>query len=110
MNEIKPDRHFTVQDPRVFDGSPYEVAERAIQQMNALVALLLELHEPTMLMVRNADLERTLATGGDLKEVAPAWPDSPQGKNLAKVLEDLEATHTRLRAMARAASYNPKAR
>lgn len=110
MTATKPDRNFTIQDPRSFDGDPYQVAERAIQQLNAVVALALDLYEPSMLMVRNADLERTLANGEKLTSVATDWPESPQGSQLARAKSDLEATHKRLRALERAAAYNPRAR
>lgn len=108
--EIKEDRTFTVQDPRVFEGDPYQVAERAVRQLSALLALTQELMEPTRLMVRNADLERSLAAGIPLEEIAPGWPESPQGRILAQMDEELAATQKRLAMLARAAAYNPKAR
>jgi len=110
VTEVREDQHFTVQDPRNFDGDPYQVAERAVQQQAALVALLLEYHEATMLMVRNADLERSLAAGIPLDEIAPSWPESPQGRKLSSILENLEGARDDLRHLQRAASYNPKAR
>lgn len=108
--EIREDRTFTVQDPRLFEGDPYQVAERAVQQLAGMVALMRDLVEPTRLMVRNADLERSLSAGIPLENVAPDWPESPQGRILAHVEEELETMQKKLGTLSRAASYNPKAR
>jgi hypothetical protein len=101
---------FTVQDPRQFDGDPYQVAERAIQQLRAVLDQADKLLPATVLMVRNADLERTLALGNSLGDVAAEWPESPQGRKLAQVEADLAGIRTSLELLQRAAAYNPKAR
>lgn len=103
-------RNLTIQDPREFDGDPYQVAQRAIQQMSGLVAVTLEVWEPTNLMARNAELERQLALGNSLVNPAAEWPESPQGRMLVNVRADLDKAQYRLRALERAVAYNPKAR
>ena len=110
MTAIKTDQNFLVQDPRNFDGDPYQVAERAIQQLAGIVNVALAQIEPVTLMVRNADLERTLAMGDTLGDVAAEWPESPQGRSLAKVQADLEGAQFTLGLLAKAAAFNPKAR
>ena len=61
-------------------------------------------------MVRNADLERTLALGNDLGDVANEWPESPQGRKLAEIEQQLAAMQKTLGMLERAAAFNPKAR
>jgi hypothetical protein len=99
-----------VQDPREFDGDAYQVAERAIQQLRAVIAQAEQLMPATVLMVRNADLERTLALGQPLGDVAKEWPESPQGRKLAQHQETLLRMQVSLEALQRAAAYNPKAK
>lgn len=101
---------FVVQDPREFDGDPYQVAERAIRQLRALLKVAEDLVEPTNLMLRNAELERQLALGNELTNPAAEWPESPQGRWLANVAEEIEAVQKRLASLERAAAYNPKGR
>lgn len=100
----------TVLDPRRFDGDPYQVAERAIQQLRGVIDLAEKLVEPTTLMVRNADLHRTLDLGNPLTSVAADWPESPQGRKLAQVNKELADALKALETLQRAAAYNPKAR
>ena len=101
---------FTVQDPREFDGDPYQVAERAIQQLRGVLLQAETLIDATTLMVRNADLERTLSLGNDLGDVAKDWPQSPQGRTLAEVHETLESIQKKLKLLQAAAAWNPKER
>lgn len=101
---------FTAQDPREFDGDPYQVAERAIQQLRGVINVAQGLMPSTVLMVRNADLERTLALGGELGDAATDWPESPQGRKLADIQEQLAAMQKTLGLLEKAASFNPRAR
>lgn len=103
-------RNITIQDPREFDGDPYQVASRAIQQMSGLVAVTLEVWEPTNLMARNAELERQLALGNNLVNPAAEWPESPQGSRLRYAHEELHKVLLTLRTLERAVAYNPKGR
>lgn len=110
MTAVQDDRTITIQDPRNFDGDPYQVAERAIAQLGGVIKAAQDIYEPTMLMVRNADLERSLAADVPLDEIAPSWPESPQGRSLSKIADDLGAIQLRLIALHKAAGYNPRAR
>lgn len=95
-----------VSDPREFDGDPYDVAERAIRQLQGL-ARLMELSLPaTDKMARNAQMERDLALG--LPPDAAGWADSPQARLLARIAEQ-NADHVRvLEQLAKAVAFDPK--
>lgn len=104
--------HITITDPRQFDGDPYQVAERSVKQLSAMVRLVITTADATGLMVRNSELERCLASGMDaeaLRAVANGWSESPQGRILSDLAKALENAEARLRTLERAASYNPKA-
>lgn len=100
----------TIQDPRQFDGDPYQVAERAIQQLRGLIHVAQEVVEPTDLMARNAELERQLAFGKELGDAGAQWPESPQGRELGKVRYELVVMEQRLRVLESAVAFNPKGR
>jgi hypothetical protein len=101
---------FVVQDPRQFDGDPYQVAERAIQQLRGVLEQFEALLPATVLMVRNADLERTLALGNALGDVAKEWPESPQGRKLTEIEDQIAAVQKTLTRLQAAAAWNPRAR
>jgi uncharacterized protein (DUF2384 family) len=110
---IRPTETITITDPREFDGDPYQVAERAIQQTRALVALVIDNIEAVSLMARNAELERQLALGttaDELRSAAHAWPNSPQGRRISRLSEALSDAADGLEGLERAVTYNPKAR
>ena len=98
--------HFTVADPRDFDANPYEVATRAVAQLEALAALLRQMVPPTELMARNAEMTRRMDLGG-LPE-GDRWAEEPQGRQWADLRETLETLERRLKAMKLAAGYDPK--
>jgi len=110
MTPIKKTAVITVQDPREFDGDPYQVSVRAIQQVRGLIALATDVLEPTTLMVRNADLERELAFGNELGNAGKDWPESPQGRQLLIIAKQLEDAEARLARLEKATAFNPKAR
>jgi hypothetical protein len=97
---------FTVTDPRYFDGDPYQVAERALEQCAAVAAILRRCVEQAEIMARNAELERA----EDMDAAAREWPESLQGKRLAEIKATSERFERQLALLARAASFNPKAR
>lgn len=99
-------QQFTITDARTFDGNPYEVATRSIEQASALAKLYKKELDTTFLMVRNAELERQLATTGECD--ARGFPNSPQGRKLTKLTEDAEAALKSLNVLAVAAGYDPK--
>jgi hypothetical protein len=107
------EKTFTVTDPREFDGDPYQVAERAVKQLRGIFAVADHNLTAVDLMVRNAELERLLATGVDgdeLREKANGWPESPQGRKLAAIQQDVVKALDALASLEKAAAYNPKAR
>jgi hypothetical protein len=103
-------KSFVVQDPREFDGDPYQVAERAIRQLRGVLEVAETLVDPTNLMLRNAELERQLALGNKLVNPAAEWPESPQGRAFAKIADEVTLCRARLQSLEKAAAYNPKAR
>lgn len=107
-------RTITIVDPREFDGDPYQVAERAVAQIKALILLTAENLDAVDKMARNAELERLLSAGtndaAELRRLALAWPESPQGRKLSNILERLEESYGELNTLERAVAYNPKAR
>lgn len=102
-------RTFALTDPRDFDGSPYQAAERAVQQAGALALLLVEAIEDAEVLARNAEMERTFSTDDDLAEIATGWPDSPQGRAWAGALSRAKLVVPELSSLRRAAAYDPNA-
>lgn len=103
---------FTITDPREFDGDPFQVAERAIQQAQALAALAEKSLDAAEIMARNAELERSLLLDKEasLMPVAAGWPESPQGRMIDSAREALQTSQRKLKVVAKAAAFNPKAR
>lgn len=106
-------RTITITDPREFDGDPYQVASRAVAQIKGLTLLLAENLDAVDKMARNAELERLLSGGieaAELREIAAAWPESPQGRKLSTAAERLNDIVTDLTSLEKAVAYNPKSR
>lgn len=102
-------RTFALTDPRDFDGSPYQAAERAVQQAGALALLLVEAIEDAEVLARNAEMERTFSTDYDLPEVAAGWPRSAQGARYATAKVRGEQIVRDLSLLRRAAAFDPNA-
>lgn len=101
-----PPKHFVVTDPRCFEGDPFEVAERAAEQAEALTRLAMQAADDANIMARNAELERQIIRDEELD--AAGWEDSPQGvrwKHITATLGELSKTMISLR---RAAGFNPR--
>lgn len=98
---------FAVADPRTFDGDPYEVAERAIAQLQGLAALIDQQIPATLLMVRNAEMERNLALHKDAD--AAGFDGSLQGQRWQEARDRLLAFRNDLNLLKKVASYNPRA-
>jgi hypothetical protein len=103
---------FTYLDPRSFDGTPYQVAERACNQAAALVSLAIQAAEDANVMARNAELSRGMALDAeaDTRQAALDWEESPQGSMLAATTTELERCARILGAVGQAAAYDPKAK
>jgi hypothetical protein len=96
-------RHLVITDPRTFDGSPYEVAERAVAQTAGLLTVVLDTMPLTEKMVVNADMSRQIAIGEDPDPAASALRRRLQQAHLklADAARDLEIIR-------RAAGYDPR--
>lgn len=97
---------FTIADPRTFDGNPFEVAERAVGQLAAIVALLRQELPAAELMSRNAEMTRRMDAGGEPE--GDRWVEEVQGRQWKALDDDLERIQKRLRAMKMASGYDPK--
>lgn len=100
---LNPPKHFTIVDPRTFDGNPYEVAERAILQTTALLNLAVNSIDSTAMMALNSDLERQLALG---EESDPTT--SVLFRRLCGIQVQLSELARQLEVIRRAAVYDPK--
>ena len=106
-------RTITITDPREFDGDPYQVATRAVEQLKGILLLAAENLDAVDKMARNAELERLLSMQVDsqeLRDQAHGWPESPQGRRLAGILDRLELSVKDLQGLEKAVGYNPKSR
>ena len=112
MTAETTDSSFVLADPRRMDGTPYQVAERAIRQVAAAARRLSEALDAADVMARNAELERQAALDDetDLKVTAMGWPTSAQGAKLRTAQRTLEDVSDVLASVAVAASWDPKAR
>lgn len=103
---IKPTQSFTIADPRTFDGNPYEVAERAVRQAEAVAKLLSETVESAKIMARNAEMERELTRGEDPLPVE--WENGPHGRKFDEVGSAAAAAQKALKMLAQSAGFDPK--
>lgn len=97
---------FTITDPRDYDGNPFEVAERAVQQSAAVAKLLGTTFDSMRLMVRNAELERQIQIGE--RPDPRKWEDGPQAASLTLMASEVETLVRRFDALSRAAGFDPK--
>lgn len=99
--------HFTVVDPRTFEGDPFEVAERACLQAQAVARILSASIEPAHHMARNAQLSRNLQdTPNDAR--ASEWEDSAQSRQFARLHAEAKKIERQLGQLAKAAAFDPK--
>ena len=102
-----PVQKFAVADPATFEGTPYEVAERALRQARAIVKVAHSTLADSEVMVRNAQLSRNLVETPD-EARADEWPENIQARKLHAALEKLDEVSSELSTLARAAGYDPK--
>lgn len=95
-----------VTDPRDFDGNPYEVADRALAQVDGAIKAAEAALDAAFLMARNADMERNLALGRP--PAGSEYAEGPQGRRLRSLGEQLTAIRVDLGMLRRAASFDPK--
>lgn len=103
----KDTRTFTVADPRQFDGDPFEVAERACAQAQAVARVLASCVTGAEVMARNAELTRNLAETRDDAR-ATEWDSSAQAQKFRALAEEAESAERTLGQLSRAAGFNPK--
>lgn len=106
MNQSDKTQSFTVADPATFDGDPFEVAERALQQSAAIARILRGTLKGARAMARNAEMERHLYADGECD--AREFENSPQARALDNLLTDLACAERTLKTVAKAAAYNPR--
>lgn len=97
---------FTITDPRTFEGNPYEVAERAAKQVEAMIGLTLISIDGGDLMARNAYMERNLAEGRPAG--GTEWPETPEGKRWLALKAAIASQRAGAKALAVAAGFDPK--
>lgn len=99
-------QHFSATDPREFDGDPFEVADRAVAQIKGVIDVALTLAPATILMVRNAELERRIIRDEDPD--AAGWPETTEGRRWSDIEADLRSATDKLTVLQRVAAFNPK--
>jgi hypothetical protein len=67
-------RHFTYTVPSSIEGEPEQVAKLAVQQVNALAAVVAELSADTFVQLRAAGIDP------DDEEAVAKWLDTPEGR------------------------------
>jgi hypothetical protein len=97
---------FTIADPRDFDANPFEVAERAVAQLEAMIALTRGALPVAELMARNAEMTRRMDAGHPPE--GDRWAEELQGRQWTRLRTDLEALEKRLGALKLASAYDPK--
>lgn len=97
---------FTVTDPRNFDGDPFDVAVRGVAQLKGVLDIASSLTHATMMMARNAEMERNMLNG-EAAGVA-RWDDSAQGKQWAQIESELSGLIKRAQTLQRAAGFDPR--
>jgi hypothetical protein len=96
----------TVTDPRNFDGTPYEVAARAVAQVEGALIAASHAADAAFLMARNAEMERNLALG--LPPAGSEYGAGPQGRKFSQIADDLVTMRRTLSALTAAVAYDPK--
>lgn len=99
-------KNFVIADPRGFDGDCFEVADRAVAQLQGLLQITEEALASARLMARNAELERQCQRDEDCDAVG--WDDTAEGKRWAKVRVNLGVVKADLGILRRVAGFNPK--
>ena len=105
MTEIQT---INIVDPRTLDGNPYEVAEQAAAQAEALTQLALRETGNALRMGRNAASERSLVITGAVPEAA--YETTGEGRAFEAATELLTKAALRLASLTKAVAFDPKAR
>lgn len=100
-------RTITITNPAEYDGTPYEVAYRALAQVQGLAMLTRDALSGSEIMVRNAELSRNLYTTPDDAR-AEEWDGSVQKRKLDALHADLDRIVRELSNLSRAAGFDPR--
>lgn len=93
-------------DPRNFDGTPYEAAGQAVDQLISMSAHMQQAIGDAGIVIRSAEMERQIAVFGAPE--ASAFENGPQRALLTAMQRNMEQQITKLRALKIAATYDPK--
>lgn len=97
----------TFVDPRSFDGDCYDVAKRAVQQLEGIYREVLNpAVESTMLMARNAYMERNIAMGNP--PAGDAYLATAEGKKFVAIEAARVDALRALRLLKQAVAFDPK--
>lgn len=98
----------TYTDPRTFNGDPFEVADRAFEQVEATAALHERALSDAFVMARNAEMERALYAAPNEVPDGDAYARSAAGQRLGSFLDQIKTQIAGLSPLRRAASFNPR--
>ena len=99
---------FTITDARDIDGTPYEAARAAFDNVFAMLDGTLECLQVAYILALNAELQRQNDTGQAMN--AAAFPDSALAKRLAAIKGDVSSAMSAVEVLSRAASHDPNGR
>lgn len=97
---------FTYTDPRLFDGNPYEVAEKATNQALSALRLAGRAMADAKVLVRNSYLQRQIDTSED-GGISTPFDKSGEGRAWESLLANRRDIERRLPNLAKAAGYDP---
>lgn len=96
---------FTYTDPREFDGTPYDAAAGAGDQLSRLFKMTESALSDTFVIARVAELQRQQDAAKEPDVVA--FEDGPLGESLDRLQVDLRGLTRRAEAIAQAAAFDP---
>lgn len=82
---MAPARHFTYTRPSEIEGESADVVEIAVQQIQALAAVVAELSTDTFIQLRAAGLDP------EAEEAVKAWLDSEDGRRASELIWGAQA-------------------
>jgi hypothetical protein len=97
---------FAVTDPRNLDGNPYDVASSGVAQLSGILAIARDLLPATVIMVRNAEMERRMHRGED--PAAGNWDETAEGQRWKIVETQIAELVGRLAVLQKVAAYDPR--
>jgi hypothetical protein len=102
----KEPKTFTVADPATFDGDPFEVAQRAMEQARAVAGIFRFALEGALPMLRSAEMERQIYATGEAD--AEAFDTHAQARMIGAMVQDCAEVERMCGLLAKAAGFNPR--